>query len=262
MTNDIRVEVDYNGNIYLRYRQRIYNIFFDEKSENGIELAPISETTYEELMQIADDHPHLADHVIRGKIVLSDSTLKGRVTQVLSELDPEELDDEAEQNMLNHGAHGFKEESFFRIVRCDGDNEDDLENDWDIMDTDERYTISHDLEYRFSGVKEVGDGKPESIESKSAENDTGLCFSDEIYFAPHLSDSMSHNDTLMIRGGRESKIITSCVQRTDRFCTRRLFFYSECGEIKVQFPSSHSVRLRVVAEKGQLTLELIDRYRE
>lgn len=258
MANKIRVEVDYNGNTYLRYGRQVYNIFFDEKSQKGIEISPIPEETYRELRSILEDHAHLADHIIKGEIVLSDSTLKGRVTQVLSELDPEELDEETEQNMLNRGNIGFNEESFFRIVRCDDDDDDDLENDWDIMDTDEKYSISNDLEYRFSGVKESTNSNSDPVSMVGG----SLCFGDKIFFAPHLSECMSHNDTLMIRGKRDSKIVTSCVQRTDGFCTRRLIFYSECGEIKVQFPSSHTIRLRITTGEDGLGTELIERYRE
>jgi len=255
--SEIRVEVDYNGNTYIRYGQKVYNIFFDVDSHNGIEIIQITDSAYKELVNILEDNSHIANHIIKGKIVLSDSTLKGRVTQMLSELETEDLDDEVEHNLLNSLDMTFKEEGFFRVVRCDDDDdENDLQNDWDIVDTEEKYNISSDIEYRFSDVNV----KP-SIDNVRVQSnrENVMRFSDHIFFARYLSEMLAHNDTIMIRGGNDSKFVTSCVQKTDGFCTRRLVFYSDCCEIKVQFPSSHSIRLRVVDIDGDLNLEFIER---
>lgn len=250
MTFKIRVEVDYNGNTYLNYGGRYYNIYFDPESETGVEISSISDQSYDELSSIYTDHTHLAQYVIRGKIVLSDSTLRGRAAQVLAELDPEELEDELEQNMLNGHHVTYPEQNFFRIERLDGDvGEND---DWDIMDNEDRYSTSNDLEYRFSGVEENEKNEMDNYED-------GVGFVDRIFFARVLSELPAHNDTLMIRGDRNGKVVTSCVQRTDGFCTRRLVFYSESGIIKVHYSSSHSVWVRVQSDGTNLSLEMIDR---
>jgi len=195
-----------------------------------------------------------AQHALKGKIVLSDSTLKGRVTQVLAELDPEERDNEAELNMLSSCGTTFNEEAFFRIERFNVDDPDNLcdeHDDWDIMDTDEKYPTSDDLEYRFSGIEDYSDQLCNST-------DDMIEFEPVIHFSNMLHDSMAHNDTLMIRGGTKSKIVTSCVQRTDRFCTRRLIFYSD-GYIKLQFPASHIIHLRIVRNGDDIEVEQISR---
>lgn len=260
MLNEVRVEVDYNGNTYLRYQGRIYNIFFDFESQNGISISEISDSLYTELYNMLDDHSYMANHVMKGKIVLSDSTLKGRVTRVLSELDAEELDKETDKNSLNSLNMTFKEEEYFRVVKLSEDNgleddrleDDGLEDDWDITDTEERYPISQDLEYRFSGIKNFEPHNPTNIRKV-------MTFTPEIYFSDILNEMLSHNDTLMIRGGRDSKFVVSSIQRTDGFCTKRLVFYSDIGEIKVQYPSSHSIYLRIIKTDQGLDLEFIER---
>lgn len=255
MSNEIRVEVDYNGNTYLRYQNQVYNIFFDFESKNGIAISQISDSSYAELSGILEDNPHIARHAMKGKIVLSDSTLKGRVTRVLAELNSEELDKETDLNMLSAHNTTFKEEEYFRVVKMnedDGLEDDGLEDDWDITDTEEKYWISQDLEYRFSGVKNFESHNPINVRKVMA-------FVPEIYFSDLLNEIPSHNDTLMISGGRDSKIIVSSVQRTDGFCTKRLIFYSDIGEIKIQFPSSHTIRLRVIKTDKELDFEFINR---
>jgi hypothetical protein len=251
-SNEVRVEVDYVGNTYLRFQGRTYNVFFDCKSQTGIEISRISESTYSELAMICEDHSHMADHTLKGEIMLSDSTLKGRVTQVLADLDPEELGDEAEMNMLNGHNTTFREEAFFRIQKIVDDD------DWDdINDTIDKYTVSSDIEYRFSGITNY-------IREGEADNcavGTELRFCPGIYFSNLLNDTASYNDSLMIKGGRSSKVVTSSVQRTDGFCTRRLIFYSD-GEIKIQYPSSHIIHLRMVWNGEDIELHCINREKD
>lgn len=272
MSNKVRVEVDYNGNTYLRLNDRIYIIFFDSENRNGIELSPISDSQYIELSELCQDYSYMSKHLIKGKIILSDSTLKGRVTKVLSELESEELDEETNQNMLNSHDNTFVEESFFRIVELPGnqinnddqnDNSDynDWDDDWDIDNTDEKIATSHEIEYRFSGVKNYERQKfikSNNQISNETSNET-LKFETSVYFSNILSEMKSHNDTLMIRGQRDSKIVTSCIKRTDGFCTKRLIFYSDSGHIKVHFPSSHSVYVRIVKNNSNLNIEFVDR---
>lgn len=260
MSNKARIEVDYNGNTYIRFGNQIYNIFFDPNSQNGIEISPISNNQLKELTNLCLEYSYMKKHLIKGKIILSDSTLKGRVTKVLSELNADELDEETELNMLNALNKSFVEESFFRIVK-ETNNLDDLENDWeddwDIGDTDEKFATSHDLEYRFSGIKEY-----EEPILFTPTNDNTIKFETDIYFSNVLGEMKSHNDTLMIRGQRDSKIVTSCVQRTDGFCTNRLIFYSESGHIKVHYPSNQTIFLRIIKTDSGLNLEFINKLKD
>lgn len=267
MNSYVRIEADYKGNIYLRFRDRCYNVLFDshDRCETGIMLDPISSVTVQNAIMLLDDHKHLAKYVKRGKIVLSDMTLKGRVTQIIAKMDSEEFNEHAENNLFTSFDSTFKESEFFRIEKLnkddkgdnDGCEESDDFDDWDLLDTEEIYTTNSDLDYRFSDVVAYNHYE---YDNKCADcND--LQISPSIMFSNMLNDQSAHNNTIMIKGDTASKIVISNIQRTDGYCVKRLVFYTN-GVIKIQYPNTHTIYSKIVYKNKKLELQQIKKVYE
>jgi hypothetical protein len=260
----VRIEVDYFGNIYIRFRDRCYNILFDGQSERGMELDRISTKCSESMRYTLNDYPHLAQHVKRGEIVLSEMTLKGRVTQIMKEMNDEELAEHVDINNFTSHDSSFKEAEFFRIERVkrievDNDQESDLDlDDWDIIDNDETYDTSTNIEYRFSEIIDFAD---------IIEPTDSMLHMDPVAIHPHIMFSnmlnvyASHNDTILINGGLDSKLVESNIRRTDEYCSKRLVFYTD-GFCKIQYPNTCSIYSKFIYRYGELDLEFIKKIEE
>lgn len=249
---NFQVEIDYNANIYFRHTSLniYYIVCFDMDTENGIVLERMTPASIHASRELAQDYAYFEKHMKRGKIILSDMTLKGRVTQVLEGMDNEEFDNVAEQHQFTTYDSTFKENDFFRIeqIKKSVDTDDDLQDSDDSQDSqdsdDSDWGEDDDPEedYIFSGVS-------------SGDKSYGIILSSL------LCDSMAYNDTLMIRGGIDSKVITSCIQRADSYCTQRLIIYSN-GFVKVQYPGTKSILCQIVCDKEGIALRHIEKINE
>jgi hypothetical protein len=272
MTDMIRIEVDYNGNIYIRFKNKFYNILFDDTSITGMNLALISDKEVSNLVSTLEDHPQIKQYVKKGTISLSDVTLKGRVTQIMSQMDPEEFKEQLEINQFTNYDSSFKESEFFRIEKYKKNNIDSGEsdtdtddNDWDITNKEETYVIGSEIEYRFSGITNHID-KSETEESKDdISSDISECkypmIGSSIMFSNMLNDSLAYNDTIMIKGDMNSKIVVSNIQKTDKYCTKRLIFYTD-GMCKIQYTNTCTIYSKLMYNDEQLDLEFIKKIDE
>ena len=114
-----------------------------------------------------------------------------------------------------------------------------------------------ELEYRFSGVVNYEDSNDNDNDNEKRY----LTLSHPMMFSNMLNDLSGHYDTIMIKGGIESKIVVSNVQRTDGYCTQRLVLYTD-GICKIQFPNTYTFYSKIVYDNGLLSLEFIKKIDE
>lgn len=239
----VYIEADYNGNIYLRFEDQVYNVLLDA---SNMTLAPLTPDARNALRSILLDHPHLKMHTKIGKVILSDITLKGRVSKVLKNMDQDEYAEHADSNNFT-SVSTFIEEEFYRIQKipnadADAELDSDLDSDSDSDNMDDRY-IFCDLQDR-------------QAQAQTKHTETGIKLWPYIVFSDMLNDCMAHYDTLMIKGDTSSKIVTSCVQNQHTYNSCRIVFYSD-GVVKIHYPGSCSVYSKISIDNNDLVVEKI-----
>lgn len=256
ITHNVGISVDYNGNIYLCDGNTFYNILVTH-DKSGIELVQMSQALIKSCTNLFDDYSYMKDHLLRGKIVLSDTTLSGRASHVLNRDEGDFFDTEKEKDIYDEYDFSYREGSYFKIdpIKKNHKNDyNDSDDEWDF--TNEQYPESHDFEYRFCGVDEKN--YDDDTNNNNIDNDChNIKFSTVIHMIQMLIDTKADHDTLLVRGNNESKVISSCIRRVDGFCTVRLVFYSNSGEIKIQYVGNYDVRVRVQKNNGKLCLLLL-----
>jgi len=245
----VYIEADYNGNIYLRFEDQVYNVLLDA---SNLTLAPLTPDARNALRSIMLDHPHLKTHTKIGNVILSDITLKGRVSKVLKNMDQDEYTEHAESNNFT-SVSSFIEEEYYRIQKipntdADSDYDSDYDSDLDSDDMDDRYI--------FCDLQDMQDRQDRQAQTEQTDTETGIRLWPYIVFSDMLNDCMAHYDTLMIKGGTSSKIVTSCVQNQCTYNSCRIVFYSD-GVVKIHYPGSCSVYSKIGVEDNNLTLEQI-----
>jgi hypothetical protein len=261
----IYVEVDYKGNIYIRFLGVLYNVLFDMSQDNGFTLNRLSQNTVTELKETFLDNSHLQKYVKKGDIHLSDITLKGRVTQIIKNMDPEEYSEHSEQNNFTSFDSTYDEANFFRIQKhkkiysdsnsdseLESDSDSDLDNYLDFASTDNEY-IFCDIKYRDNVIDDKS-----SVDYK---NNAEISIHPYIIFSDMLNCYSAYNDTLMIKGNEESKIVTSCIQSLNGFCSCRIIFFSN-NIIKIQYPNSFTVYSKFIFDGESLKLHKIKKVKD
>lgn len=271
-TEYIYVEVDCKGNIYIRFLDIVYNILFDMSQDNGFILNKLSQNTVTELKETFLDNNHLQKYVKKGNIHLSDITLKGRVTQIIKNMDPEEYNEHSEQNNFTSFDSTYNEADFFRIQKqkqnkehndsdldadSESDSDSDLENYLDFASTDNEY-IFCDIKNRDSSIT----NKTDKDNTNNKDNDnTNISIYPYIVFSDMLNCYSAYNDTLMIKGNEESKIVTSCIQSINGFCSCRIIFFSN-NIIKIQYPNSFTVYSKFIFDGESLKLHKMKKVKD
>jgi hypothetical protein len=241
----VYIEADYNGNIYLRFKDQAYNVLLDALN---LTLAPLTPDARNALRSIMLDHPHLKMHTKMGKVILSDITLKGRVSKVLKNMDQDEDAEHAESNSFA-SVSSFIEEEFYRIQKIPNSSTgSDYDLDSDSDDMDDRYI--------FCDLQDMQEQEQKQRQTEQTDTETGIKLWPYIVFSDMLNDCMAHYDTLMIKGGTSSKIVTSCVQNQCTYNSCRIVFYSD-GVVKIHYPGSCSVYSKICIKDGGITLDRI-----
>lgn len=216
--DDYEVQIDYNANVYLHHKSQdtYYIVCFDIDSDEGISLRKLSPQIVKASRELCDEYSYMAKHIQYGEIMLSDMTLKGRVTKVINKMDEDEFDVMVENYDVASVDMPIKEHEYFTIRKVHNEDEEEWD-DWENEDEN----VNQEA-FIFCGV---GDGEMISLSDL-------------------LCDTESQTDVMMIRGGLKSKVVTSCIQQSNQFCSQSLVFYSD-GYVKIQYPYTKTVILKI-----------------
>lgn len=217
-----QIQVDYFGNIFLKYRDDYYLVFTDCDSETGVSLTKIKNP--DRFRKNLIDNAHLPKCFKSGKIQLSSQTLKGRVNQSLNDMDDEEREEYMLKNNFYSNDPNYREKEYFWVS---------------YDDKDEPLEDEEDDGYYLNGVI-----SPEEVE----EGEVGIVHSDLLMVSP------GSFDTILISGSMDSKHVVSTCERIDGYCVTRLTIWTD-GLFRCNFVESEKVsKLSIDSSSDELTV--------
>jgi hypothetical protein len=195
-TEKARIEIDYNGNIYICYNDIYYIVSLDSDNENGAELIKINNNNY--YYDIFAENKYIFQNMRFGNILSGESTLSGKIYERLNNMTINEKEKYVLKNNYNCSDPQFIEKSYYRVNYEELDEEED-----------------ENIPFHISG-----------IDIKNEKN--GLLLS------RLLSPYPCSFDTIYIDGDIISKNVLSSSERLDGYCSSRLTLYS-FGYIRCNF---------------------------
>lgn len=265
--NIVYCEIDYHGNMYFKFRGSYYYPTFNPSKNSSddnktLELTKLSKNTSDDLQQTLIDYPQKKHHAKLGNIILTESSLRGKINKILSKKDDIHDDggdggdggDEGFLESYNLRDTDFVEAEYFKIEKkkndldndfSDDDYSDDDLDDWDVCDDNVHYTSS-EIDYIFCGVNDNN--------ANFVDETNDIVISKNVIFSDMLRETYAFNDTIIIDGDKKSKIVTFAAQKTDGFCTTRMILFSD-NIIKIQYPNIKTSYFKFASSGDDLLLK-------
>jgi hypothetical protein len=186
INNVAKIEIDYNGNVYLLYNGIYYIVLLDSENINGVELVKINNNKY--YYDMFNENEHLFQNACIGNILSGKETLSGKIYEHLNNMSSEEKRDYTLKNNYDLTDPKFIERTYYRVQYNDSDEDENMP-------------------FRLSGIDLKNEQK-------------GLTLS------RLLTPYPCSFDTIYIDGDIISKNVLSSSERIDGYCSSRLTLYS------------------------------------
>ncbi|VBB17875.1 hypothetical protein YASMINEVIRUS_338 [Yasminevirus sp. GU-2018] len=197
------VNVDYLGNIYLKHGDSYYIVGVDQYSSSGVELTKIKSPDV--FRRNLLDSKYLRNAIKSGVIKANSLTLRGKVSETISDMTDEERADYMDKNEYALNSMGCEEKRYFWVK---------YENQEELDEGEEN-----------DGFYINGAVDPVDINNGSL---SGMVYSDLLAVTPGTFE------TILVDGDIGSKRVVSNTERIDGYSTAHLTIYTS-GKIKANF---------------------------